>query len=590
MKYLFSVCSSLMILSLAGSVAAATHNVTTAGELTTAMSAAVAGDEIVLANGTYTGTFTTSNSGTSGSKITLRAANQHQAIIATSSQACSGQSGSIALTLATDHWTVRDLKFDNVGSGIKINTNIAGAIIQDNIITRFTHNGILAISGVAAPVITDNVIGHGATCTTGFDHAGLQFVNSGGTDGVDDAIVRNNIIFATGDNGYQAGAKSGYGALIQSNSDDNLFQGLIMFANAGKSPFRIVGGNISGYQTADRNVARDSVWLWGEGGVASDDCHDDSNSFINNISLGNYHSLWFGKGQSDGTRGHHIVSKNLFVLDPFTRAGVNFAEANCDSDAGIEYKIDQTFQDNLFYSTDTNSGSHLSLIVQGAEANQFETRGNNLFYAGGADTTWKSGYTYQASDVHSTQPTFVNAAAGDFSLAPSSAGKAAASDGSDIGITYNQYLVKAKLAQVFGLPTAENTGLTGVTSTSFTVSSGHYYQVWFYIPTSPASCGTAQQFTVEGVTTELTRNFTSLLTGTTWVQSGGPARYITLGRHIAADGTLNVSWQTANCVEKVFIRKLPTADEAFAWLALTDDDSTPSGSGQLDLRVIRKLQ
>src|SRR4030095_14894542 len=115
---------------------------------------------------------------------------------------------------------------------------------------------------------------------------GIYIVN-----GADNNTVRNNIVLATGDNGYQAGSKNGYGAITVGQSDNNTFQGNLFLMNGGKGVFRFLAGH--GYidykvNTSTGNVARDNIFLWGEGGVSTDDCGDDGNSFINNIILGNY--------------------------------------------------------------------------------------------------------------------------------------------------------------------------------------------------------------------------------------------------------------------------------------------------------------
>jgi hypothetical protein len=205
-----------------------------------------------------------------------------------------------------------------------------------------------------------------------------------------------------------------------------------------------------------------------------------------------------------------------------------------------------------------------------SESASLQTKSHNLFWAPSATSTWITNYTYAGTDIHATgsQPLFGNIGAGDFSLQAGSPGKAAASDGTDMGITYNSSLKQAWSAAVMGLAGQENTGLTAATSTSFTVDSGRPYQVWFYLPNSPCA-QSAEQFTIEGSTADLIRDITHLNATTTgvWVQSGGPQRYITLGRHTSNDGTLNVGWQHTNCVERVFIRSLFTATEAYALLA-----------------------
>jgi hypothetical protein len=163
----------------------------------------------------------------------------------------------------------------------------------------------------------------------------------------------------------------------------------------------------------------------------------------------------------------------------------------------------------------------------------------------------------------------VNAVGGDFSLTPGSPGKNTASDGKDVGIEYNSFLKKVWLQNAFTLPTQQKNNLT--TNTSFTVSPNHYYQVWFYIPLTNPYMG-VESFNIEGVTAELERDIATLVTntegdGAQYIQPGGPARWITLGRHRATDGTLNVSWSNPGSANAIFIRQIPTTDEAYSWIS-----------------------
>jgi len=192
----------------------------------------------------------------------------------------------------------------------------------------------------------------------------------------------------------------------------------------------------------------------------------------------------------------------------------------------------------------------------------------NLFWANGGTTSgWVAGYSWGANDIYDTgsgaRPEFVNESEGDFSLASGSAGENAGHDGKDVGIEYNDYLKKPILKEIFTLSTQQKTGLG--TSTSFTVSPDHYYKVWFYIPSSPY--GGTETFNVEGE--NVSRNIGGL---DDTFYTNNDQRYITLGRHKASDGTLNVSWSNSSSAERIFIRQFPNPDEAYDWFTAEEEE------------------
>jgi hypothetical protein len=399
----------------------------------------------------------------------------------------------------------------------------------------------------------------------------------------------------SGNNGYQCGdaggcrvgAKSGYGMLIQVNSDDNLIQGNLLLANQGKAVFRILGSEVES-TSVDRNMVRDNAFLFGEGQVATDDCVDDSNQFLNNISYGNYVQTWYTKGNLNGSKGHHTLQHNLFYVSDFSRMGVGMwtgGVPQCGNYAGYSYKIANTMKDNIFYSNGPTTGqvdSHTLLDQRGPQSATYAQADHNLFWAQGAPSTWTTGFTFHSTDIHSStqQPIFVDQTNGDFSLAAGSPGKNAASDGTDIGITYNSYLKKTWLNNAFTLPTQRKSGLT--TSAAFTVDPNHFYQIWFYIPTTNPYTG-IETFNVER--NALQRDIGTLVSGSggsQWVQPGGPARWITLGRAKASDGTLNISWSNPGSANQIFIRQIPTAEEAYAWIVGTSPLSPPQ-----NLRILQ---
>lgn len=550
------------------------HNVSTAAQLTTAMSAAVAGDEIVLANGTYSGTFTTNNAGTSGSKITLRAATPHQAVLVGDNVCDRSHEG---LVLADAYWVVQDLKFTQHGRAMRITAN--NVEVAHNLLEGYREEGI-RIDGGDTNSLHHNVIGYSKGCT-GTDSPAIFVVTN-----ADSNVIQHNIIVGTGNDGYMCGGvggcaggdKFGYGVFVANNSDNTLIQGNLLLGNGGKGVLRLLSDGANSASVTG-TIVRDNMFFFGEGaGATSDDCNDDGNSFLNNLFYGNYFWNWYTKGNdTSGTKGHHTFSHNTAYATALTRGNVGFitalgGPANCNQ-AGQNYHIANILQNNLFYADSTLTGGFddrtLLTTAGTTESTSLATKSHNLFWAPSAPATWVRQYTYTGTDIHAagSQPLFGSVAAGDFSLQAGSPGKAAASDGTDMGITYNSFLKPAWSANVMALAGQETTGLAAATSTSFAVEVGRPYQVWFYVPTSPCA-QTNEQFTVEGSITNLVRDITTLHAGTTgiWLQTGGPQRYITLGRHTSTDGTLNVSWPHAGCVERVFVRALPTAPEAYQWI------------------------
>jgi hypothetical protein len=286
----------------------------------------------------------------------------------------------------------------------------------------------------------------------------------------------------------------------------------------------------------------------------------------------------------------------VFYTDAFSRIGASLGTGGTDcNNPIINYKINNTVQDNIFFSPDRQSDWHRTWLVWGDSNTAYpaiKQSGNNLFWAAGTNPIdWVYGYSFRPTDIRDPNkpPTFANPLEGNFSLASGSPGKNAASDGKDIGVEYNTYLKKDWLKNAFTLPTQEKQGV--ISSTSFTVNPAKFYQVWFYIPESSPYQG-VETFNVEGHA--LQRDIKGLTTGNIWVQPGGPARWITLGRHRATDGTLNISWGNSASASKIFIRELPTADEAYSWItgtvvsdpiATNPPGTTPSPSLSIPARI-----
>jgi hypothetical protein len=547
-----------------------------------------AGDVVVALDGTYTGPVVLRVPGTAQAPITLRASTPYQAVLM-GDQVCDRSHE--GLTVQQPYWTIQGFTFRGHGRAVGIFASFV--TFERNMIAHFREEGV-RVDGVVqgrvqGTVLRENVIANGDTCP-GTDSPGVYLVRN-----VDQSTVVNNVIMATGDNGYTCGGgggctvgqKFGYGLLIANNSDDNLVQGNLLLGNGGKGVFRILSNGVHS-TTSNRNMVRDNAFLFGEGaGAVSDDCNDDANQFVNNIAYGNYFWNWYTKGNLPGTTGHHVVAHNLFYATAFTRGNVGFlvTDAACSSPSGIGYKLANTLRDNVFYADGALTGSvdtRILLTLQGPQAAILTTLAPNLFWAPTGRPTWTSGYTFHGTDLATptAPPQFVNPTQGDFTLVPGSPGTRAASDGSDLGITYNAFLKKAWLQRAFALPTLQRDDLT--TSVAVSVSPQHWYQVWFYIP-SVAYQG-VETFQVEGQT--LPRDIRTLTQDPTWTQPGGPARWITLGRHRAADGTLNIAWSQPGSASKLFLRQLPTPEEAVMWLGAVSPVPPDPTLAPRNLRIV----
>lgn len=123
--------SSLLLMStvvatiaLPTQAGAATVNCSTASCLTTALANAVAGDRIILAAGTYTGTFVSGVNGTSSSPIIIESASSTNKAILNGG----GTSSGYTLHLTGNYTQVKNLKITNAKKGIMIDNANNGLI------------------------------------------------------------------------------------------------------------------------------------------------------------------------------------------------------------------------------------------------------------------------------------------------------------------------------------------------------------------------------------------------------------------------------------------------------------------------------
>jgi len=109
----------------------------------------------------------------------------------------------------------------------------------------------------------------------------------------------------------------------------------------------------------------------------------------------------------------------------------------------------------------------------------------------------------------------------------------------------------------------------GRTSVSFTsLRAGHEYLVEVYIPASNFFTG-IEVYQVEG--NKVSRDLDQLFNQSKWYSGrwySGANRYVTLGnRLVSNDGVLDVKWSHANAAQQIFIRELPTPEQAYSWIS-----------------------
>jgi hypothetical protein len=355
------------------------------------------------------------------------------------------------------------------------------------------------------------------------------------------------------------GAKQGYNVVVNKSSYNILRGNLLM--DAAKGGIRVFSVPEDSAPT-DRNMVSDNISVFGEGGtIGVSDDKSSYNTVANNFFYGAYYASWTAKGNRPG---FNTFRRNTIVLTPFSRLGGQLNRA--DASAGGRSSEETTVQDNLFTADHPNpGGQYLWRVDDWADA--IKVASHNLFWRPGSTSTWTTGVSFQATDVLQ-QPTFVDPKNGDFSLAPGSPGKGAASDGKDIGISYNEYLKQSWVRHVLTLPMQEQ--VTSGTRARFAASKAHQYQLYVYIPESKPYQG-IETFTIEGRTIQ--RDYKTIVAGG-WV-GNAPQRWVYLGTH-PTDGSLDVSWTQASSVSKLFVRQMPTVEEAYAWIAEGEKPMLPT--------------
>ena len=526
-----------------------TLTVTSASALQSALNTARAGDEILVGDGTYSGTFAISkNSGTATSPIRLRAANTHQAVLKGSGDF--GGTRNVGLTITRSHWIIEGLVIRDYLIGLVLRNSSANHVeVRHNIVTNFGIRGIDLIGS------SDNAIHHNVVA---FSPATAGYSSYGGILDLKNANrnrIEHNIVYSITNDGHQCGdaggcsvgTKRGYGVVI-SRASHNVIRGNLVM-DAAKATLRIfsVPGNSA---PTDHNQVTDNILAFSEGGGAGVSDHMSSHNVVaNNLLVDNYYTGWTAKGNEPG---HNTFQHNTTIVTPFVFQGNQLNRAD---DGGSS--LNTIIKDNVFYGTIANGGRQYLWNVDGWSDAVAKSH-HNLFWRPGAISTWNRGVRFHTTDIRE-QPQFVDPQHGDFTLAPGSPGKGAASDGTDIGIAFNSYLKKAWAQHIFALPTQEQT--TPDRMVSFPASAAHQYQVYVYIPDTTPFRG-VETFTIEDQ--RIQRDYQNII-GRRWI-GRAPQRWIYLGTH-ANSGSLNISWTRSDTAAKLFIRQLPTPAEAYAWMA-----------------------
>ena len=526
--------------------------VNSSANLQSALTAAQAGDEIIVANGTYTGKFSiTKNSGTASNPIILRAEQPHKAVLKGSGNF--SDATNVGLTVSRAYWIIEGLEIKDYLLGMLIQNSSAHHVeVRHNLIHNFGARGI-DINASSNNSVHHNVVAFSPAVEGWSSYAGVSIGNNGQHN-----AVEHNIIYSMTNDGHQCGdaggcgvgAKRGYGLTVAKSSNNMVRGNLIM--DSAKGTLRVFSVPGDAYPT-NYNQIKDNIFAFSEGGgVGVSDDVSSYNTVVNNFIYDVYYSGWTAKGN---TPGFNIFQHNTTVVTAFSRVGnmLNRADDGGSSSA-------TTVKDNLFYSSNANGGSQYLWRVDDWSKAIKESH-HNLFWRPGSSSVWTSGVTFHSTDIRQ-QPQFVDSQNGDFSLAPNSPGKAAASDGKDIGIEFNEYLKKQWARNISALPSQEK-ATTGK-SLSFSASSANQYQVYVYIPDSTAYRG-IETFSIEG--NPIQRDYKNIIAGG-WV-GAAPQRWIYLGTH-ANNGTLDVSWTQTNTVGKIFIRQLPTPSEAYSWISGTE--------------------
>jgi hypothetical protein len=541
---------------------AATRTVGSSEELRDALVSANRGDVVELKNGVYSGNFKVSSDG-----ITIRAQNRHAAILRGNG---ARKEANFGLSMNASQVTIEDLRFEKHYGAVWGNSDSAHEVtVRNNLIVNFYYDGV-RMRGDNWQVY-NNVIG-------------LSQQSEGGGRGIsirsgNHNKVYDNILYAiSGDNIQAEGPETGGCITTRPPATNNLFQGNMCIVSGDKSNVAI-WTSTADTDTNTHNVFRDNIFAWGDaGGFSPRDRRSNDNSFINNLCY-EVENCAGGKGN---TPGRNKVIHNTVIVTEFS--GPVAMQVGRDEGSTEQNRI---FKSNLMYSKVKHSGKHYNFLHAAFDAGtsyKSENHSHNLYWAPWDEENWgwsrEGNFVYTATDIHSStkRPIFVDEAHGDYTLAPHSPGAGAGHDGANIGIEWNDHLKLAKFQHLLALPTQEKP-TNGGTSINFSgLPPGHEYLVEVYVPASNFFTGT-EEYRVEG--NKVSRDLNELFNQSMWFTGrsySGANRYVSLGNHpVSDDGVLDVKWSHGNAAQRIFIRELPTPEQAYRWIT----DSQPPQQGPI---------
>lgn len=158
----------------------------TASCLSKALKSASPGSSIVLAPGTYTGTFSSDINGSSGQPIIIRSADSSNPAILSGTSTSSGY----ALRVRGDYWEIRDLKFTNAQKGIILDHSNY-SLITDVEVYNTGMEGVHFRDGSSFSTIQNSSIHHTGRTAPGYGEG--VYVGSADGAGYNQATHYNTI-------------------------------------------------------------------------------------------------------------------------------------------------------------------------------------------------------------------------------------------------------------------------------------------------------------------------------------------------------------------------------------------------------------